>query len=96
MFPNYDIRRDSVLAIIKEDNPIQEKSVQGARKRSNPKFLNIHSIRIHRLAGVKVQISEIWHNVLGVVSLDARLERLDLCIIRTILLELLNNLLQVS
>ena len=39
--------------------------------------MHVHSIRIHRLASVKVQVVEIGHDVFGIVILHALLEPLD-------------------
>lgn len=54
-----------------------------------------HSIRIHGLASIEVEIAKVGHNVLRVVSLHSLLEPLNEVLILASFLEFLNHLLQV-
>ena len=93
MLPDCDIRRDTIFAIVEEHHPVgrrqyKSKIVQRARK-------HIHSIWVHRLAGIEVKIGKVGHDLLGVVSLHALLELLDELLILARFFKLLYDLLQI-
>ena len=95
MLPDNDIWRDTVLAIVEKDNP-GNRSVSVKSSIEEPKGIYIHSIWIHRFAGVEVEVTEIRYDLFSIVFLDPLLERLDLSLIRAVLLELLDDLLEVA
>ena len=95
MLPDNDIWRDTVLAIVEKDNP----GNRSVSVKSNVKLLKgiyIHPIWIHRFAGVEVEVTEIRYDLLSIVFLDTLLERLDLSLVRAVLLELLDDFLEVA
>lgn len=54
---------------------------------------HVHSIRVHRLASVEIQVGEVGHDFLGVVLLHTLLKPFDESLIFASFLELLHNLL---
>lgn len=95
MLPDNDIWCDPILAVIEEYDPV--KQCQHSPEISTPLGgeEHVHSIRIHRLAGVEIEVTEIGHDVFGVVSLHTLLKLLDEVLVLAGFLELFYNLLQI-
>ena len=96
MLPDNDIWGNAILAVIEKYNPVNQ--CQHGSEVGTPLVGedHVHSIRVHRLAGVEIEVIEIGHDMFGVVFLHTLLELLDEVLILAGFLELLYNLLQIS
>ena len=96
MLPDYDIRRHTVFAIVEEHDPVDRRQYESSIAHLGWVYgKHIHSIWVHRFAGIKVVIAKVGHDLFSVVSLHTLLEILDERLVLASFLELLHHLFQI-